>query len=187
VAESGHDPLDFTPGSKSVYSSVNYLVLGLLLEQVTGRSLDAQFADLEAQTNIGPIGHTGPQPGEPNFGAAGLTPTAQQLSHWAVALLQDNVPGLSDQARQAMADIDPTSTLGAGLWGYCPCTTVDDQPQFAAVGHSGAATELQYSPDPDVAIVVNLSDTIWLPANRQDQLTALFTSLRAIAAEARSS
>ena len=184
VAFTGHEPLAFAPDTKSVYSSVNYLVLGLLLEQVTGRPYDALLSDLLSASGIGDIGHTGPESGEPNFSAAGLTPTSTQLARWAVALLRDNTPRLSDQARDAMANIDPVSALGAGLWGYCPCTSSGGHSQFAAVGHSGAATELQYSTSPDVAIVVNLSDSIWLPDNRQDQLTELFTTLRKLAAEA---
>ncbi|MCU1346656.1 MAG: hypothetical protein JWL70_2922, partial [Acidimicrobiia bacterium] len=132
----------------------------------------------------GPIDHLPSEPGEPNFAASGLTPTATQLNHWAVDLLQDNGPGLSPQALDAMNQIDPTSALGAGLWGYCPCTSDNGHPQFAAVGHSGAGTELQYSRDPNVSISINLSDSIWVPDNRQDQLTQLFTKLRQIAAEA---
>ena len=112
--------------------------------------------------------------------------TATQLTHWAVALLQDNAPGLSRTARDAMADIDPGSTLGAGLWGYCPCTSNAGHPQFAALGHSGAATELQYSSNPDVAIAINLSDSIWVPDNRQDELTELFDTLRKLAGQAHS-
>jgi CubicO group peptidase (beta-lactamase class C family) len=185
ITFTGHEALVFSPDSKSVYSSVNYLVLGLLLEQVTGRSYDSLLDDLVSASGVGPIGHTGPEPGEPNFAAAGMTPTATQLTHWAVALLRDDVPGLSSEARDAMAHIDPDSALGAGLWGYCPCTSDAGHTQFAALGHSGAGTELQYSSDPDLAIAINLTDSIWVPDNRQDQLTKLFSQLRELAAEAR--
>lgn len=34
-------PLQYEPGSKTVYSDVDYMLLGLIVEQVTGTELDA--------------------------------------------------------------------------------------------------------------------------------------------------
>lgn len=33
-----HDPLKFTPGSQQKYRGINYVILALLIEKVTGRS-----------------------------------------------------------------------------------------------------------------------------------------------------
>ncbi|MEA3214562.1 MAG: D-alanyl-D-alanine carboxypeptidase, partial [Acidimicrobiia bacterium] len=177
----GGQPLQFTPGTQSFYSTTNYLVLGFLLEQFTGETFDSLVAGLANDAGIGPIPHAPATGGYPNFSVAGLEMTAGQLAHWGVALLGANTPGLSESARQAMANINPSSALGAGLWGYCPCTMVDGQPQWAAIGHSGSTTELQYSPATDIAIVVNLTDSIWAPDTRQDAVIALVAQLRAIA------
>jgi CubicO group peptidase (beta-lactamase class C family)/fucose 4-O-acetylase-like acetyltransferase len=181
LSAAGHQPLQFAPGSESTYSTTNYLVLGFLIEQITGQSYDSLVGELADQAGIGQIPHAAPAAGYPNFSVAGLETTVSQLAHWGVALLGDNTPGLSDGARQAMADINPNSALGAGLWGYCPCTMVDGQPQWSAIGHTGSNTELQYSPATNIAIVMNVTDSAWAPGNRQDQLIALATQLRAIA------
>ena len=36
-------PLDYEPGTKSIYSDADYMILGLVVEEVTGESLDAYF------------------------------------------------------------------------------------------------------------------------------------------------
>jgi D-alanyl-D-alanine carboxypeptidase len=37
-------PLAFTPGTRFEYSNTNYLILGLLIEKVTGQSLASELA-----------------------------------------------------------------------------------------------------------------------------------------------
>jgi CubicO group peptidase (beta-lactamase class C family)/surface polysaccharide O-acyltransferase-like enzyme len=182
LAASSRQPLKFEPGTRSDYSSSNYLVLGFLLEQVTGRNLDALLDEIVQEAGLGTVFHSPYEGGLPNFSAAGLVTTASQLAHWGVALLRDNAPGLSDESSAAMRDIDVTSGLGAGLIGYCPCT-VDDEGtlHWAAFGHSGGYTELQYAPDDDIAIVVNVTDSIYVPDGRYDAVQDLVLQLRSIA------
>jgi CubicO group peptidase (beta-lactamase class C family) len=185
IATSGGQALMFRPGSQVGYSSTNYLVLGVVLERVTGRSYDSLVQSLIAEAGIGDIPHDPPAPGEPNFSTAGLEATATQLAHWAVALLHDNTPHLSDAARKEMMNIDEDTGIGPGLWGYCPCTVVNGAPHWAAYGHSGSTTIVQYSPDSNVAIVVNATDQIWVPDTRQEALKDLFTALRGIVTASR--
>jgi hypothetical protein len=90
----------------------------------------------------------------------------------------DNTPGLSDGARQAMTAIDPSSSLGQGLWGYCPCTTRRGELHWAGIGHTGSTTVLQFSADSSTSIAVNLADSAWLPDNRADALLQLVDDLR---------
>jgi D-alanyl-D-alanine carboxypeptidase len=40
-----HGEADFPPGSRSQYSDTNYILLGLIIEQVTGRSVAAEIAE----------------------------------------------------------------------------------------------------------------------------------------------
>jgi CubicO group peptidase (beta-lactamase class C family)/surface polysaccharide O-acyltransferase-like enzyme len=158
LAATSRQPLKFTPGTQSDYSSSNFLVLGFLLEQVTGRSYDSLVNDLIAQSGIGPMPHLGPAPGAPNFSTAGLTPTATQLAHWGVALLHDNTPELSATAQSAMRTIDATSSLGEGLTGYCPCTqNIDGSPNFSAFGQTGGYTWMEYVPADKYTLVVNVA------------------------------
>ena len=182
LTASARQPLKFTPGTQTDYSSSNYLVLGFLLEQVTGRTYDALLNDLIAQSGIGPIPHLPPAPALPNFSTAGLTPTASQLARWGVALLSDNTPQLSEASFAAMRDVDPATGFGAGLIGYCPCTkNPDGSAHFTALGHTGGYTELQYAPDDNIAIAINVTDSIYTPDNRYDSVQDFIQQLRNLA------
>jgi CubicO group peptidase (beta-lactamase class C family)/surface polysaccharide O-acyltransferase-like enzyme len=178
IAASAAQPLQFVPGSKAAYTSTNYLVLGLLLEQVTGVSYDDLLAGLVADAGLGDAPHSGPTAGEPNFSTAGLQLTASQLAHWGVALLRDNVAGLSQDALDSMRRIDPATGLGQGVIGYCPCN-VDDSGslQFRGYGHTGGYSQFQYFPNGEFAIGLNIADSIYDPANRYDAVQDLFISV----------
>lgn len=182
LAASSRQPLKFTPGAQSDYSSSNYLVLGFLLEQTTGRTYDSLVADLVTQAGLGSVPHLPPAPSQPNFSTAGLTPTATQLTHWAVALLKDNAPKLSASAQTAMRTIDAASSVGAGIIGYCPCTrTADGSPNFGAFGATGGYTWLEYAPADNLAIVINVTDSIYNPDGRIESAQVLIDQLRVIA------
>jgi CubicO group peptidase (beta-lactamase class C family) len=182
VTDVGTQPLHFAPGTQTEYSSSNYLVLGLLLEQVTGKSYDTLVTALEQQANLGDIPHTPPYGGSPNFSTGGLKPTTMQLAQWGLALLRDNTPGLSTKDLTDMMALDPDSSIGQGVWGYCPCTTdAQGKHHWTAFGHGGAVSQLEYAPADQTSIAVNIDASIYVPDNRQDQLNQLFIDLRRIA------
>lgn len=170
-------PLAFVPGTQVDYSSSNYLVLGFLLEQVTGQRYDTLLAELIAQARLGTIPHRAPAPGRPNFSTAGLAPTAAELARWSIALLRDNTPGLSPSSLAAMRAVNPATGFGAGLIGYCPCADGPDGLQFSAFGHTGGYSEVQYFPATDLAIALNVSDSIYVPDNRYDAVQSLIVRL----------
>jgi CubicO group peptidase (beta-lactamase class C family)/surface polysaccharide O-acyltransferase-like enzyme len=182
LAASARKPLKFTPGTQSDYSSSNYLVLGFVLEQATGRTLDALLDSLAEQAGLSDVSHAPSEGGLPNFSAAGLTITSSELARWGVALMRSNTPELSEASAAAMQDIDPVSGLGAGLIGYCPCTIDSDALlHWTAFGHTGGYSELQYAPNDDLSIAVNVTDSIYTPDDRYDAVQALIQQLRAIA------
>ncbi len=181
VAASARQPLAFEPGAQVEYSSSNYLVLGMLLEQVTGRSFDDLLSELVAAAGIGPVVHLPPSPGLPNFSTAGITMNATQLARWGLALLRDNTPGLSAASAAAMRPSTPLSGLGAGLIGYCPCALgAGGTVLWSAFGHTGGSSELQYVPGADVAIAVFVTDSIYEPEGRYDAVQLLVEELRTI-------
>ncbi|HEV8298320.1 MAG TPA: serine hydrolase [Acidimicrobiales bacterium] len=181
LAVSAVQPLQWAPGTRVGYSSSNYLVLGFVLEQVTGRSYTELVSALIAHAGLGDVPIAPSAPGLPNFSTAGLEPTAAQLARWGVALLGDNVAELSDTSVRAMETIDPVTGLGSGVWGFCPCTLVDGEAHYAAYGHAGGNTMLQYFPSANMAIVVNVTDSLWDPGERYGQVLELITTLRALA------
>ncbi len=176
------EPLRSTPGTSVAYSSTNYLVLGLLLEQLDGRSFDLQLAPLLAAAGLDGVRHAAPSPGEPRFSTAGLELTMSELARWGVALLDNGVAGLSSSARRQMAASDPAA-LGAGVWGYCPCTAQPDGTiVFSSFGHSGSNTQLRFSPASHVSIALAVGDSVWEPGDRPAAVNVLMTALEQLVA-----
>jgi CubicO group peptidase (beta-lactamase class C family) len=168
LAAAIRQPLQFVPASESRYSSTNYLVLGFLVEQVTGQ----RFDDLLTDRLLRPLGlerldHAPPGPLAPNFATGGIVTDAPTLLRWAVGLYRDGLV-VSPDALAAMRRIDQTSGLGPAVYGYCPCTVDNDGvAHWGWIGHSGGTTQLAYNDDDDVAVVLNVTDSLWLDRRGQ--------------------
>jgi CubicO group peptidase (beta-lactamase class C family)/peptidoglycan/LPS O-acetylase OafA/YrhL len=149
------------PGNAYLYSSTNYLVLGLLLEDLTGRPLSDLFRDVY----FGPLGmrdtiHLAPAPSWPRGGTAGIETSLPDLLKAGQAILRDHV-GLSDAAFATMTAIDVASGFGPGTFGFCPCR-VDDAGAhtFFGIGYYGATTLLAHAPALNLTIAVDLVDSL---------------------------
>ena len=174
IASSLADPLASQPGAAPLYSSTNYLLLGRLLEQVTGVDYDA----LLAQELLQPLGltsatHLPPDPGEPRFATAGLVADVQDLGRAGLALLRDHV-GVSDASYTQMLDIDVDSGMGPGLNGFCPCERqLDGGVHWYGVGYTGGNTLLAYVPDADVVVTVDVTGGLYGPTGHFDAVMDL--------------
>ena len=163
-----HEPLQFVPGVQSAYSTTNYLVLGFLIEQVAGKPFDTvlrqRVLDPLALRNIV---HRAPGPQEPNFATSGIVTDTATLLRWAVSLYRDGAVTKPD-ALAAMHSFDPETGLGAASFGYCPCT-IDELGvrHWRWIGHSGGTTQFVYSDVDDIAIALNVTDSLWLPQRGQ--------------------
>ena len=142
-------PLDFAPGTSGAYSNVGYTVLGLLLEELSGRPLkevlDRQIfepAGMRASTLGGRpsvLGHTvdGPS-GDPGLdiflAAGGGVSTADDYDRFLQTLLGGELlpQGLVDEMATATGTVPfGSGDYGLGLWlVHMPCGD--------AVGHNGA-------------------------------------------------
>ncbi len=117
-------PLRAPVDSVTAYTNSNYLYLGLLLEQVTGRA----YADLvnELAASIGmPNTRLEPpdRPGWAAYSSGGVMSTTADLALWGEAL---TTPGriLRDSSLREMERFDENRT-GLGMWTYCPCPSPD--------------------------------------------------------------
>lgn len=158
------EPLQFTPGTKVAYSSSNYLVLGFLVEQVTGQTFDELLRTRLLQpAGLVDLVHRAPEAQAPNFSTGGVVTTTATLLRWAVALYRDHVV-LDDAGLAPMHDIDTDTGLGVASYGYCPCT-VDPSGvgHWRWIGHSGGTSQLVYSEVDDLAVAMNVTDSLWLP------------------------
>jgi CubicO group peptidase (beta-lactamase class C family) len=156
-------PLLAEPGTRSEYSSTNYLILGLLLEQVTGRS----FHELLRDELLGPLGltettHLPPEPGFPRGATAGVNATLPDLGRAGLALLRERV-GLSGAAVAVLSQIDDTTGIGPGINGYCPCAPAGEGGlRYFALGHTGGHTLVAYLPDHDAVVTLDVTGTFWV-------------------------
>lgn len=156
-------PLVAEPGTRSEYSSTNYLILGLLLEQVTGRPFDELLRD----ELLGPLGltettHLPPEPGFPRGATAGINATLPDLGRAGLALLRERV-GLSGATVAVLSQIDDATGIGPGINGYCPCApTVEGGLRYFALGHTGGHTLVAYLPDHDAVVTLDVTGTFWV-------------------------
>ena len=134
-----HAPPVSAPGTTTRYVNSNYLLLGLLLQQVHQRS----FADLVADLT-GPLGLVNTsveppdRPGWAGFSSGGIMSTVGDMARWGDALFTPGwvVTAGSLKLMATTGDLEG----GLGLWGVCPCT--DRAPggdRFTAIGHFTAA------------------------------------------------
>jgi CubicO group peptidase (beta-lactamase class C family) len=164
--------LQFTPGSKAVYSNSNYLLLGHVIEQVSGKPYDAYL-----QANLfGPLGlkHTGYEKegdGVANraqgyvkgplgleeaapvhmsvpFAAGGLYSTPEDLKRWNQLLHGGKV--LSPQSLRAMTTAHQDG-FGYGL-------VIDRHEDRKRIHHGGRingfASYVSYYPDQNVYVIL---------------------------------
>ena len=181
-------PLDFEPGTGWNYSNTGFVLLGMIVERVTGQSLheflEARvFEPLGMDSTVyrvpesGPIdravgyeGGTGqltPLRFLPSrFGAGSIVSTARDMATWERAFTGDRVVSRASRMRMWL-DLtpDPASSLqdGAGR----PFTTglgwwvVEDGDRIM-VAHGGSVdgylSTLDYYPSEDLAVVVMLNN-----------------------------
>ena len=162
IASSTAEPLAAEPGMAPLYSSTNYLVLGRLLEQVTGVDYEELLnRELLQPLGLASAGHLPADVGEPRFATAGLVADISDLGRAGIALLRDHV-GISDAAYAEMSDIDVESGMGPGVNGFCPCTRdAQGRVDWFALGYTGGNTMLVYAPDADVAVSVDITDGLY--------------------------
>jgi len=146
--------LAFTPGSKQVYSSTNFIVLGLLAAQIYGRDIET-LIETELLQPLGldrtTVGR--PYPGSPGTGTGNMTAHITDIARWATAMWRDkNV--LGQNGNQIASFMDPAGMLGYGTFGYCPCQQYAGRTIPAAIGGNGAESTMRYYQGIDTVIVL---------------------------------
>jgi len=179
VTWSGLAPLAFPPGSQAGYSSVNYLVLGFVLEDATHQSFDDLLAKLLTDAGLSDAQILPSEIGLPEFSTAGLQISAHQLAQWGIQLLDRNVAMLSPTALSTLTTPDANG-LSAGEEAYCPCQTVGGGTTFDSYGYQGSVSAFQYEPSSKVSAAIQVGDSLWDPADRDQAVLDLLQRLREI-------
>ena len=162
-------PADFEPGEKTAYSNTNYLLLGYIIEKVTGST----YGDVLQEKITGPLGlkRTFFEPDEPieneaksfrmmkswistrethqsvPHGAGAIVSTPEDLAKFIRALFDGKL--VSKQSLEKITDV--SSGLGQGMMQF----PFDDKRAF---GHGGAIdgfqANLAYFPNEDLVVAV---------------------------------
>jgi D-alanyl-D-alanine carboxypeptidase len=150
--------LDFEPGTRYSYSNTGYLILGRIVEKVSGEP----FGDFLARRILKPLGmeHTtyepdptgerfangyttfalsGPEPAEPEAkgwigGAGAIYSTGTDLVRWDLALMSGKV--LKPESYKLMTS--PRKLADGRMSGYGCGLSVGDRDGKAVLGHNGA-------------------------------------------------
>ena len=142
-------PLRHPVGTTTSYTNSNYLYLGLLLEQVTGRTYGDLVGELTArlgmtQTSVEPPDRAG----WPAFSSGGVMSTTADLALWGEALTNGERV-LRRSSLDEMLRFDENNS-GLGMWTYCPCPTSAG----LIVGHHTATGGMFIVPSTGLVIVM---------------------------------
>jgi D-alanyl-D-alanine carboxypeptidase len=165
----------FAPGEGNHYSNTNYILLGLIVEEITGNAFGDElqtriFEPLGLTATSLPVGAELPADlvdgyhvidgQEVNvsalntswvWAAGGIVSTASDVLHFADALFAGSLlgPAMQREMMPAATD-DPEGSVGLGLFGgetaYGPAIANDG-------GSAGFLSQLMYYPEPGVIIV----------------------------------
>ena len=163
--------LQSTPGTQTQYTNTNFLYLGLVLEEVSGRTYHDLFSELTAthklqQTTLGPGGE-----GWPGFSSGGGISTVGDLARWGNALFTGRV--LDRTQTDELSNLDERN-MALSMWPLCPCGTNDDgTKQYSAIGQhvgfgglfhfpSGLTLAVRFgsTPDPLDGAIVSLGHAL---------------------------
>ena len=154
-------PLLFTPGSTSSYSSTNYILLGLLLEQIYGDSIERLIeTKLLKPLDLGDSTVIPSYPGYPGTGTGNMTSSMRDLVRWTNARWRSSE--VLTESVTSPKDIFPYDALGYGQWGFCPCLLNNNKISvYSGVGISGGDITLRYYREMDAIVVLRMDGGIW--------------------------
>jgi len=202
-------PLYFEPGTRYDYADTNYLLLGLLIEQITGQQLgDVLTADFinplylthtlyetldtdRAQTELVHGYAENPLNGEiedilasPQSALVTISPNlisdAADLLRWSRALYGKDAEALGHELQSAMLTFDELSPYGLGVFKSTSAIGI-------SYGHGGETAGYQslmeYFPEHDLSVVI-LINTGFPSTNLNELLQSLLNVMFASSAEA---
>jgi len=136
-------PLAYPPGSFIQYSTAGYAILGIILEQTTGRSYEELVQQGITNQLHYEISLFRGQYGSIGFSAGGISMKMDDLADWSLRYLFDR------STTDTPWKWSIKETTGLGVQGYCPCVNR----KFMALGHIGGRTFASVDGDGTVVII----------------------------------
>ncbi len=166
-------------GSRVSYANSNYLHLGLLLEQTTGKSYGQLVRELTTEVGLTETRlDEAPQLGWVGYSSGGIMSTTSDLAKWGQALF---TPGkvLTERALTTMTTIGDAN-VGLGAWPACPCSTdAQGVKRYTAIGHHTADGGMFFFPATGMTIVAMFEPT---GHDTHARIVSLATALNAVLA-----
>ncbi|MGI9125831.1 MAG: serine hydrolase domain-containing protein [Mycobacterium sp.] len=178
-------PAEFAPGQKFKYSNTNYILLGLLVEKVSGKSFadfltdhilapldlvhtsfpsEAQFPEPHAQGYTEPIDGDGPPIDASDWSASftwaagAIISTLEDMRIWVPAVATGRL--LSPELQEQRLRTDPAADVGYGLGLFTVA---------GWIGHNGSVPGYQtvavYLPARQITLVVMINTDIAVPGS----------------------
>ncbi len=157
------------------YAATNYLLTGLVIEQVTGQPL----ADVMHTRLFEPLGMTNTElvnnrrEGFVGHASGGVVSTLADLALWYDALMRQRTV-LSPEMHDEMlwGGIAYQGNAGLGSWRHCPCDppSEEDPEPFLYAFHDGGDARLVYIPSRDLVIAMRLSTSLYGPERIVDNI-----------------
>ncbi len=169
-------PLLFEPGTSGNYSSTNYILLGLLLEEVYGMDIERLIeAQLLLPLGLESSGVRESTPGRPGKGTGNMYSSMEDLARWVNARWRtEEVVATKVSKKQ---DRFAGELTGYGEWSFCPCQTSPSTGlTYSALGISGGDITLRYYPVKDIIVIVRMDRGIW-DGGREEYLNKIVTTI----------
>jgi CubicO group peptidase (beta-lactamase class C family)/peptidoglycan/LPS O-acetylase OafA/YrhL len=179
------EPLEWTPGTQVGYSNSGYLTLGLLAEQLSGKS----YKELLTERVFKPAGMTEstlnetPTAGWAGFSAGGVVSTLKDTMAWTDALYRKKTI-LKPEWLDEMLNVDNKFSTGLGAFPTCPCSRKDGKPVYSSIGHNGGQATIQYAPAENLVMSLNLTESLWTAELNKSDVADLLLKLRETVAAA---
>jgi CubicO group peptidase (beta-lactamase class C family) len=150
-------PLLFAPGKSQAYSSSNYVIAGLLAEEIYGSDIESLIEEnLLSPLGLGSMKVLKPSAGAPGTGTGNMVGSLKDLSRWAEAMWRSKQV-LGEYGNRLVAGVDPVSLIGPLGFAYCPCKSISGSTLPAAYGMNGVYVTLRYYKALDTIVVIYLS------------------------------
>jgi cellulose synthase (UDP-forming) len=150
------------------YAASNYMLAGLVMEQVTGEPL----GQILQERLFDPLGMTdtkmvdNSRDGFVGYASGGVVSTMHDLAIWYNALTRERTvlgPEMLDQMMWGGSAFSKGGGLGA--WRHCPCVpaTPEVPEPFLYLFHDGGDVRLIYIPSRDIVMVMRFSTSLYGP------------------------
>ena len=154
-------PPVFAPGEGFHYSGTNFILAGLLAQQIYGFPVETLLTQMLSEIGLDTIDIRTASPGIPATGTGGSYGTIDDLARWGIAMWRDQIVMSAEMYEISLA-VDSTQLYGPGTMAYCPCfVDTSGATTRSALGYHSGTSTVRYYPLTDTLVVLHAAEYIW--------------------------